>query len=83
MKRIQQHNEDQEFEGVNAIGTNLMDWSMNLDVALSFGRVVYIRGADIYAIGRKEVALYAREGIDLAEVEAHLDRRALKLTRRG
>lgn len=36
MKRIQQHNEDQEFDGVNAIGTNLMDWSMNLDVALSF-----------------------------------------------
>ena len=36
MKRIQQHNEDQEFEGVNAIGTNLMDWSINLDVALSF-----------------------------------------------
>jgi phosphoribosyl-ATP pyrophosphohydrolase len=29
------------------------------------------------------LAKLAREGIDLAEVEAHLDRRALKLTRRG
>lgn len=40
-----------------------------IDAALSFGRVVYIRGADIYAIGRKEVALHAREGIDLAAYE--------------
>ncbi len=40
-----------------------------IDAVLSFGRVVYIRGADIYAIGRKEVALYAREGIDLAAYE--------------
>ncbi|MDF1585680.1 phosphoribosyl-ATP diphosphatase [Geminicoccaceae bacterium 1502E] len=29
------------------------------------------------------LARLAREGIDLAEVEAHLDRRALKVTRRG
>lgn len=36
MKRIQQHNESQEFVGVSSIGTNLMDWSMNLDVALAF-----------------------------------------------
>ena len=40
-----------------------------VDAALSFGRVVCIRGADIYAIGRKEVALYAREGIDLTAYE--------------
>lgn len=36
MKRIQQHNEDHEFEGVGAVGTNLMDWSMDIDVALTF-----------------------------------------------
>jgi phosphoribosyl-ATP pyrophosphohydrolase len=29
------------------------------------------------------LARLAAEGIDLAEVEAHLDRRALKITRRG
>ena len=29
------------------------------------------------------LARLAQEGVDLAEVEAHLDRRALKVTRRG
>ena len=28
--------------------------------------VVYVRGADLYAIGRKEIARYAKEGIDLS-----------------
>lgn len=37
-----------------------------LDAVLTYGRVVYTRGADIYAIGRKEIARYAREGVDLA-----------------
>lgn len=40
-----------------------------LDAVLSFGRVACLRGADIYAIGRKEVAFYAREGIDLSAYE--------------
>ena len=40
-----------------------------IDAVLSYGRVVYIRGADIYTIGRKEVALYALDGIDLAPYE--------------
>ena len=37
-----------------------------INAALAFGRVVYVRGADIYAIGRKEIARYAEEGIDLS-----------------
>jgi hypothetical protein len=36
MKRIQQHNEDGEFKGVDEMGTNLMDWSTNVDVGLCF-----------------------------------------------
>ena len=40
-----------------------------INAALTFGRCVHIRGADIYAIGKKEVAFYAREGIDLAGYE--------------
>ena len=38
-------------------------------IALTFGRVVRTRGADIYAVGRKEVERYAREGIDLESYE--------------
>jgi hypothetical protein len=37
-----------------------------IDAALAYGRVVHIRGADIYAIGRKEIARCAKEGIDLS-----------------
>jgi len=37
-----------------------------IDAALTFGRVVYVRGADICAIGRKEIAWYAKDGIDLS-----------------
>lgn len=37
-----------------------------IDAALAYGRVVYVRGAEIYAVGRKEIARYAEEGIDLS-----------------
>lgn len=40
-----------------------------IDAALAYGRVVYVRGADIYAIGRKEIARYAEEGIDLSSYD--------------
>ena len=40
-----------------------------VDAVLAYGRVVYIRGADIYAIGRREVAFYSSEGIDLSAHE--------------
>lgn len=37
-----------------------------IHAALAYGRVVAVRGADIYAIGRKEIAYYAEQGIDLS-----------------
>ena len=37
-----------------------------IDAVLTFGRVVYVRGADICVIGRKEIAWYAKDGIDLS-----------------
>lgn len=40
-----------------------------IEAALEFGRCVEIRGAQVFAIGRKEVAKYRREGIDLREFE--------------
>lgn len=33
---------------------------------IRYGRIVKIRGAEIHAIGRREVAHFAREGIDLS-----------------
>ena len=38
-------------------------------MVLDYGRVTYVRGAEIHAIGRKEVALYRSAGIDLAPYE--------------
>jgi hypothetical protein len=37
--------------------------------AIDFGRIVYTRGATIYAIGNKEVCRYARQMIDLSPYE--------------
>ena len=37
--------------------------------AINFGRVAYVRGATIYAVGRKEVERFERDGIDLSDVE--------------
>lgn len=34
--------------------------------ALSYGRMAHVRGADVYAIGRKEVHRYRRDGLDLS-----------------
>lgn len=36
---------------------------------INFGRVAYVRGATIYAVGRKEVERFEQDGIDLADVE--------------
>ena len=36
-----------------------------LEAALAYGREIYARGARIFALGRKEVARYARFGINL------------------
>lgn len=36
---------------------------------INYGRIVYVRGARIYAVGRKEVEQFEREGLDLSGVE--------------
>lgn len=36
---------------------------------IDFGRLAYVRGATIYAVGRKEVERFKRRGIDLSDVE--------------
>jgi hypothetical protein len=38
-----------------------------IDAVLQYGRVVPTRGGTVYAIGRKEVAKYAREGVNLVD----------------
>ena len=40
-----------------------------IDAVLNHGRVIHVRGAAIYVIGRKEVARLARLGIDVADYE--------------
>lgn len=40
-----------------------------VQAALDYGRVVHIRGAEIHALGRKEVARLAKQDIDVAEHE--------------
>lgn len=41
-----------------------------LSAVMEYGRVVYVRGAKIYVIGRKEVATFIRKGVDLADFES-------------
>ncbi len=36
-----------------------------VDAVLAYGRAVHVRGACIHALGRREVAQAAREGVDL------------------
>ena len=36
-----------------------------VQAAFDYGRVVHVRGAEIYAIGRREIEFYANRGIDL------------------
>jgi hypothetical protein len=40
-----------------------------IEAAIEFGRCVEIRDAQIFAIGRKEVETFRRDGIDLSEFE--------------
>jgi hypothetical protein len=40
-----------------------------IEAALKFGRCVDIRGAQIFAIGRRKVARFRREGIELSWFE--------------
>lgn len=36
---------------------------------VNYGRVAHVRGATIYAVGRKEVERFALDGVDLHDVE--------------
>ena len=36
---------------------------------IGFGRIMYVRGAVIYAVGRKEIERFAPDGIDLSDLE--------------
>jgi hypothetical protein len=38
-------------------------------LVLNYGRAVHTRGAIIYVVGRKEVARFRREGVELSAVE--------------
>lgn len=49
--------------------TNRSISRMAIEAALEFGRCVEIRGAQIFAIGRKEVEKYRRDGVDLHQFE--------------
>ncbi len=40
-----------------------------IEAALTYGRVVHVRGAEIHAIGRKEVIQFRCRGIDLRAFE--------------
>ncbi|MCK5689776.1 DUF4258 domain-containing protein, partial [Myxococcota bacterium] len=40
-----------------------------VEAVLKFGRLVYVRGAAIFAIGRKEVIRFAKDGIKLGHLE--------------
>lgn len=40
-----------------------------VSAALRYGRVVHIRGAEIHAIGRREVRAFALQGLDLTAWE--------------
>ncbi|NOU32092.1 MAG: DUF4258 domain-containing protein [Polyangiaceae bacterium] len=40
-----------------------------VEAALEFGRCIEIRGAQIFAIGRREVERFRREGVELGDFE--------------
>ena len=43
--------------------------SRTVDMVLNFGRVVYVRGAAIHVIGKKEVEKLSRQGLDVGDCE--------------
>lgn len=40
-----------------------------VETALDHGRIVRVRGAEIYAVGRREVEKLSRDGIDISRFE--------------
>jgi hypothetical protein len=63
--RIEKGLTNHAWKRMNARGLS----SSTVGAALEFGRVAHVRGAVIYAIGRKEVEEYAEYGIDLKRQE--------------
>lgn len=45
----------------------LSDEAVNM--VMTYGRAVRVRGAEIYAVGRKEVEYYLAEGVDLSRFD--------------
>jgi len=43
--------------------------SADISLALAYGRKIHVRGAAIYAVGRKEISQCAEFGIDLSDLE--------------
>jgi len=43
--------------------------SKKVQRVLNYGRIAYVRGAAIYAVGRKEIERFSREGVDLSDIE--------------
>jgi hypothetical protein len=43
--------------------------SVNLAKVLCYGRLAHVRKARIFVIGRREVARWRREGVDLSDLE--------------
>lgn len=66
---------DTEFEvcGLTQHARQRMDMRgfsvSDINQALAYGRKVYVRGALIYAVGRKEISQWIAFGIDLSELE--------------
>ena len=67
------------FADPNLLGAKLREEADELARAQTRDEVIW-EAADVLSF---PLARLAAEGVDLAEVEAHLDRRALKVTRRG
>lgn len=40
-----------------------------IDMALAYGRTIYTKGAEIHALGRREVEKYRRQSLDLSSFE--------------
>jgi len=40
-----------------------------IEAVLEYGRIVYIRGAKVFVVGRKEAERYRTSGVDLSAIE--------------
>lgn len=59
--RIQDQLTNHAWERMTARTLNLEA----VEAVFDYGRLVHVRGAEVYAIGRREVDFYAKMGIDL------------------